>query len=82
MFFLGYILFDTFYYSTDLDPDIYDAIEFIIGLLPLISVVVGPWLSFRLTGEWIRRRRIRSHRAVDEYRCNHCRMQFLPDNEK
>lgn len=81
VFFITYTLSSVFYYSTDLDPDIYEAMDFIAGLLSLAAVFVGPWLAMRLSKEWIRRRRIRSHRAVEEFRCNHCRMQFLPGDE-
>ena len=82
VFFLVTVLNSFIYYSTDLDPDIYEALDFIGGILSLASVFVGPWLALNFSKEWIRRRRIRSHRAVDEYRCNRCRMQFLPGNDK
>ena len=44
----------------------------------LAAFTVGIWLGMCMSKEWIRRRRIRSHRAVEEYRCNICRKQFLP----
>ena len=66
------------YYSTNWDADIYDALEMIVGVLSFACVFIGPWLGDRLTKEWIRRRRIRSHKAVEEFRCNTCRKQFLP----
>lgn len=80
-FFVAYTLNSLFYYNTDLDPDIYEAMDMIIGILSFASVFVGPWLGLRFSGEWIRRYRIRSHREVDEFRCNVCRKQFLPEKK-
>ena len=81
-FFIAYTLNSLFYYNTDLDPDIYDAMDMITGALSFASVFVGPWLGIRLSGEWIRRRRVRSHREVDEFRCNTCSKQFLPEKKE
>ena len=81
-FFVAYTLNSLFYYNTDLDPDIYDAMDMITGALSFASVFVGPWLGIRLSGEWIRRRRVRSHREVDEFRCNTCSKQFLPEKKE
>ena len=78
-FIVTYTLNSMIYYSTDLDPDIYEAMDFIVMALSVASLFVGPWLGSRLSKEWIRRRRIRSHRAVEEFRCNICRKQFLPE---
>lgn len=44
----------------------------------LVALAAGIWLGMRISKEWIRRRRIRSHKAVEEYLCNVCRKQFLP----
>lgn len=82
VFFIGTTLSSIFYFSTYLDPDIYEAVDFIVGALSLASLFVGPWLGIRLSGEWIRRRRVRSHREVDEFRCNTCRKQFLPEKKE
>ena len=82
VFFITVTLNEVFYLSTNLDGDIYDFTEMLVNILSVAALFAGPWLGFRLSGEWIRRRRIRSHKAVDEYRCNHCRMQFLPGSDK
>ena len=79
VFFIALTLNETIYFSTDLDPDIYEALDFVVGIVSLASIIVGPWLGSRITKEWIRRRRIRSHKAVEEFRCNTCRKQFLPE---
>lgn len=78
VFLVSFTLQSIIYYSTDLDGDIYDAMEALVYILSAACIVVGPWLGNRLSKEWIRRRRIRSHRAVEEFRCNICRKQFLP----
>lgn len=82
VFIVSYVASDLFFYNTDLDMDIYEAVDFLVGALSLASLFVGPWLGIRLSGEWIRRRRIRSHREVDEFRCNTCRKQFLPEKKE
>ena len=58
-----------------------DFFEMLLILLTLASSVASIWLGFKLSGEWIRRRRVRSHKAVEEFRCNICRKQFLPENK-
>lgn len=78
VFFVTFTLTEVLYYSTNWDADIYDALYMIVNILSFACVFIGPWLGSRLTKEWIRRRRIRSHKAVEEFRCNTCRKQFLP----
>ena len=82
VFVLGTVLYDLFYWETSFDSEIYDVVEAFINFLPIAAVFVGPWLGMRFSKEWIRRRRIRNHKAVDEYLCNTCRKQFLPGNGK
>ena len=82
VFILGTVLYELFYWETSFDREIYDVAEGIVNFLSIAAIFVGPWLAMKFSKEWIRRRRIRSHRAVEEYRCNHCRKQFLPGNDK
>ena len=82
LFILLTVLYEIFYMETNFDYEFYKAVESVVNFIPLAAVFVGPWLGMRFSREWIRRRRIRNHKAVDEYLCNTCRKQFLPGNEK
>lgn len=76
--FLGFILAEVLFMDFDVPWDFCNVLEdWSIYQIPL-SFAGGIWLGGKLSGEWIRRQRIRSHRAVEEYRCNLCRKQFLP----
>lgn len=47
-------------------------VMFLLLVVPVLGVILGN----RLTGEWLRRRRVRSHTDVSEYRCNACQKKF------